>query len=548
MSESSDRRIMKKHKFDTLGVMIDMSRNAVMSLSGLKRFLPLLKKMGYNCVMLYTEDTYEVDGEPYFGYMRGRYSKSEMKEIDSFASSLGIEIIPCIQTLAHLNALKKWGQHPYDCSDILLVDDPRTYELIDRMFSTLSECFTSRKIHIGMDEADMLGRGEHLKRHGYEPSSTLMKRHLAKVSEMAKSYGYSPMMWSDMFFWHWSKSGYYVKDPSAKMPDEYIDALPKDVIPVYWDYYHTNEESYNIMFDIHKQLSNNIWFAGGIWSWRGIIPHNVFSIRAMTSAINSCVKNNVKNIFMTMWGDNGGECSHFSQLPSLFYIAQYAKGERDEEKIKKKFKALIGLDFDECMTIDDVNNIAGNEKLSSPQNPSKYMLYSDCFNGFLDLTVKSGGGRVFEENARTMSALAKKSRKYGYVFDTAAKICDVMAIKYELGVKTRAAYQSGDKDELRRLANNDYAKVIKLINIFAKAFEKQWMLDNKPYGFDVQDMRIGALVRRIDSCRRRLLDYANGKTDRIEELEEKLLPFKNSAEGESIAFVNAFNAMTSSVI
>jgi len=92
-------------KFDTFGVMIDMSRNAVMSVSGLKRFLALLKKMGYNMVMLYTEDTYEVDGEPYFGYMRGRYTKEEMKELDAFADSIGIRIIPCIQTLAHLNAL-----------------------------------------------------------------------------------------------------------------------------------------------------------------------------------------------------------------------------------------------------------------------------------------------------------------------------------------------------------------------------------------------------------------------------------------------------------
>ena len=78
------------NSYRTLGVMIDMSRNAVMSIDGLKRFLPLLKKMGYNCVMLYTEDTYEVNNEPYFGYMRGRYSKAEMKEIDVFAASLGI--------------------------------------------------------------------------------------------------------------------------------------------------------------------------------------------------------------------------------------------------------------------------------------------------------------------------------------------------------------------------------------------------------------------------------------------------------------------------
>ena len=43
-----------KKAFDTLGVMIDMSRNAVMSIAGLRRFLPLLKKMGYNTVFLYT--------------------------------------------------------------------------------------------------------------------------------------------------------------------------------------------------------------------------------------------------------------------------------------------------------------------------------------------------------------------------------------------------------------------------------------------------------------------------------------------------------------
>ena len=87
--------------FDTFGVMIDMSRNAVMSLESLKRFLKLLKKMGYNCVMLYTEDTYEVEGEPYFGYMRGRYTHEELKEIDDYCYSIGVEVIPCIQTLAH---------------------------------------------------------------------------------------------------------------------------------------------------------------------------------------------------------------------------------------------------------------------------------------------------------------------------------------------------------------------------------------------------------------------------------------------------------------
>ena len=100
--------------FKTFGVMLDMSRNAVRTVDDLKKFLPLIRKMGYNALFLYTEDTYEVEGEPYFGYMRGRYSIAEMKELDDFCAGIGIEVIPCIQTLAHLKTHRKWGKVPYD--------------------------------------------------------------------------------------------------------------------------------------------------------------------------------------------------------------------------------------------------------------------------------------------------------------------------------------------------------------------------------------------------------------------------------------------------
>ena len=43
-----------------------------------------LVKMGYDTLELYTEDTYEIEGEPYFGYMRGRYTAREIKEIDVY--------------------------------------------------------------------------------------------------------------------------------------------------------------------------------------------------------------------------------------------------------------------------------------------------------------------------------------------------------------------------------------------------------------------------------------------------------------------------------
>jgi len=522
-------------KFENFGVMIDMSRNAVMSVEGLKRFLVLLKKMGYNCAMLYTEDTYEVDGEPYFGYMRGRYSKDEMKEIDAFAADLGMTIIPCIQTLAHLNATFRWWKVPRDCDDILLTDDERTYELIDNMFSTLSECFSCRKIHVGMDEAHMLGRGKHLDIHGYETVNDIMKRHLARILEIAKKYDYEIMLWSDMYFRPWNNGRYAI--PKCEMPKEIVESFPKEVIPVYWDYYQTTEKAYSDMIENHLQLSKNTWFAGGSWSWYGMVPFNRFTLESMIPALDACRKHRIKNVFMTMWGDDGAECSHFSQLPSLFYLAEYAKGNKDEAKIKAKFKRLTGIDFDEYMEIDCPNDVM--EYTGHPRNPSKYMLYSDYFNDYLDYTVTPGVGVKYEEFAKKLHATAKKSRKYGYVFDTEAKLCDALAIKYELGLRTRRAYEAGDKAELERLAKNEYVKVAKLIDIYGKAFEKQWFMDNKPCGFDIQDHRLGAIIRRTDACRRRILDYVNGKIDHIQELDEALLPYRNNAEGQTTNVNNA---------
>ena len=188
--------------FTTLGVMLDCSRNAVMTPAALKRYLAILAKMGYNQVQLYMEETYEVTGEPWFGYLRGRYTQEELRDLDDYAAGLGIELVPCIQTLAHLNAALRWPAYEWikDIDDILLVGEERTYQLIERMFASLRECFRTKKIHIGMDEAHHLGRGKYFDRHGSVPASDILLGHLKKVCELADKYDFEPMMWSDMFF------------------------------------------------------------------------------------------------------------------------------------------------------------------------------------------------------------------------------------------------------------------------------------------------------------------------------------------------------------
>ena len=50
--------------------------------------------------MLYTEDIYEVKSEPLFEPIVENIPEM-IKEIDTYVAMFGIELVPCIQTLAH---------------------------------------------------------------------------------------------------------------------------------------------------------------------------------------------------------------------------------------------------------------------------------------------------------------------------------------------------------------------------------------------------------------------------------------------------------------
>ena len=78
--------------FKTLGIMLDVSRGMVMKTDSLKRWFRRLALNGYNLVMLYTEDSYKLPGEPFFGRFRGAYSIEELQDLDSCAKKLGIEL------------------------------------------------------------------------------------------------------------------------------------------------------------------------------------------------------------------------------------------------------------------------------------------------------------------------------------------------------------------------------------------------------------------------------------------------------------------------
>ena len=533
--------------FQHFGTMLDCSRNAVMNITSVKRWIDITSDMGYNTLLLYTEDTYEVDDNPYFGYMRGRYTKKELKEINDYANLKGVELIPCIQTLAHLNAIVRWPEYRthVDCNDIMLAGDEAVYELIDKMLATISQCFTSRTINIGMDEALMIGRGRYYDLHGDTNRSQILVNHIKRVSEIGKKYGFTLIMWSDMFFRLATGGEYYSN--SVKINEEVKKEIPNNVRLIYWDYYSTDKNHYDTMLTAHEKIKEDTWFAGGLWNWTGFAPHNGYSMNSTEAALQSCREHGVKDVFLTTWGDNGGECSGFSLLPSLFYASELAKGNTNKADIAAKFKEKYGIAFEHFMLLDLPNTPGvSSDKICDAE---KYLLYNDCFTGLMDSTLAGGENEQYAACAKQLE-LMKKDENWGYLFATQQTLCEALSVKAQLGAKTRAVYHSRNREALKALIE-DYQNAEQKLDCFYKTYKKQWFIENKPHGFDVQDIRIGGLITRIKSCKDRLQELYDGNIDVIEELEEKQLDVTGNGEkfrGQPLNYNDWMKTVTANVL
>ena len=243
----TELHIRETRHIASCGAFIDCSRGAVMTVAACKKYIAAMAAIGMNLFVMYMEDTYTVPEYPYFGHLRGRYTAEELKELDDYAASLGVELLPQIQTLAHLGQFLQWKavDRLQDTKDCLMADEEETYRFIEAEIKAIRECFRTNRLHIGMDEAHNMGLIRYLRKYGVVDRYELLKRHLKRVVEICDKYHFHAMMWSDMFFRLGSAQNEYY-DLESHLPDSVIAGLP-NVDMVYWDYYHMEDRWYEHM-------------------------------------------------------------------------------------------------------------------------------------------------------------------------------------------------------------------------------------------------------------------------------------------------------------
>ena len=501
-----------------LGVMVDCSRNAVPKISTLKKFIRYISFMGYTFLGLYMEDTLKIDDEPYIGYQRGAYTTKDIQELDGYAERYGIELRPYVQTLAHLNQIVRYEEYQkmIDVDDILLVGSARTHAYLENLFATLDKAFHTRKINIGMDEAFMLGLGKYLTEHGYQNRLEIMNQHLQTVREIASKYNFELQMWSDMFFRLAANGSYY------NLSQEQFQKIkvPEGVQLAYWDYYSTDVQHYAENLKLHRKLSPNISFVGGAWKWTGFIPHNRYSIHACKAAIQACVEHHIDEITFAGWADDGAETSLFAILPTLFTNANEIYGNHMSESC---FEVLTGIPINTFLVIDKVNPCTKDG--FTHNNASKYFLYNDLLQGTFDSVAQPSMIHEIQSVLPEISSISIEKSELSYYFKTVQSLIEILELKLNLGNEIYHAYKHNDLQAFDKIVNQILPELIKRIETFYDAFKRQWYLENRNQGFEVQTIRLGGLKQRVIDVREQLLAYQKGEITKIDELEEQHLDF-----------------------
>lgn len=538
LSNDEDFYKSEKQLIKDIGLMIDVSRNAVYKLYKVKELMLLSVTLGLNKFMLYTEDTYEIEGYEYFGYMRGRYSKEELKEIDKYGQKLGIEVVPCIQTLAHLEKAIKWeyAKDMVDSEDVLLVGSEKTYKFIEEMIKSLRDSFKSKNIHIGMDEAFLLGRGEYINKNGYKNHYDIMIEHLEKVCTICNKYDFKPMMWDDMILRSGSPNGFYYNTQSV-IKRELANKLPENLSLVYWDYYHNDKNTYKKMWDIRNNVENKKIFAGGVWKWSGFTPCYDQTFKSSNEALLVCKEENINEVIITAWGDNGDETPIDTIIPGLILFSEHAyNNDINMDFINKRCKFFTNLELTDFFILQELDKIEEGDKENLRfVNPSKYLLYQDILLGAFDKHIEHVGDleNHYSEMSKVYLDIANKEEKYYNMFKFYSDLAKVLSIKADLGINLRKSYKENNIKELKYISENILKDLITKIDILQDSFRRLWYTECKGQGFEVIDIRLGGVKSRALSTIYRINSYINNEIDKIEELEEDRLYFNTQFSNDS---------------
>lgn len=497
--------IFDEPDFPNRGVMVDVSRNRIPTLSTLKYVVDIVSELKMNQFQLYFE------GKPFLYPSFSEYydEKSdiltceEIKELETYCKARFVDFVPNLNCFGHMSewldcdafrhlaecpeGFSYYGTHmpPSTLNPLLKESENFVFAQID----DLLPLFSSDKVNIGGDEPFELGEGASKeacrKRGKAEVYFDFMKKVFAKATE----YGKSPMMWGDVFKEHYEICK---------------GKFPKDVTVLEWGY---EADSFNDdICAMYESAGIKYYLCPGTSLWNTVTGKTDNMLTNVKSAARLGKKHGADGMLLVDWGD-GGSCQ-----PLACSLSAYAVGAAYFWNAEKEQNGAIVDYLNRVVFEDGAETIAqlifdlGNYyKCADRDDPNAtkifkalYVQQTDCMNVFEGNYEPLFSNRDFnylkaEEYERTKSYLSELKVRL-----TSVKALDLY--KRELGWAIDYLIHGCKIGELkassRQFSCGEIQALEREIADLNEEYKDLWYLKNKCTGLKESMLRMNALQRK----------------------------------------------------
>jgi len=234
---------VRGHHFDFKG--------SVPFMSYVKETIARLAKLRINTLLIEYEDQFPYTSLPHVHKQNG-FTPQEITEMLDCAEQYGMEVIPFIQSIGHVDFVLKHEAYRHLCEDGLTFQycpcHPGSLALFKKMIDEMIVWHpNSSYIHIGADEAMALGRCERCMAWIEQPEPgtegrtkvDLYMNYVKQAAEYVLLQGKKPIIWDDMFH--------------SEKCVERMSELPLGTAVSSWSYYDNGRSSW-------------VWWAGSYYT------------------------------------------------------------------------------------------------------------------------------------------------------------------------------------------------------------------------------------------------------------------------------------------
>lgn len=468
------------------GVMLDVSRDKVPTMATVKDLVARLASFKVNQVQLYMEHTFAYAGHDDVWAAASPFTADEIRDLDAFCAEHHVELVPNQNCLGHMERWLRleryrplaltpdgWTDPRGRTRPPMTVDpsNPGSLELARDLLGQLVASFSSRRVHVGLDEPWELPDARFDDYLSYA----------AGLRALPEASGHEMLMWGDIVSHH---------------PDRVGD-VPDGLTVCEWGYEdrHPFDERAGVLAGAERPF----WLCPGTSSWMTILGRVPNMVGNCGAAADAAVAHGAAGYLVTDWGDNG----HHQYLPVSEPGFAYGAAVAWCPDTNRDLDLASGLS---AHTFGDTTgrlgpalvSLGGLSRLVAPQRPNGSILVLHLYSPTLRMGEGVTEGLTVDDLDHVRTELAAARSSVGASSPTRAggplvvaeleAACDLVDL---LVRDARARLLAGGR--LDGVARADRLAFADELDAHVARHRDLWLARNRPGGLDDSCARFAAL-------------------------------------------------------